>query len=364
MSSLLHWRSTKPTLRAIRSRTVISRVRRSCTHRAQLGAEIVLVCTLALFLTSCRQSGNVPVVAKIGVIGPFEGIGRRLGYAVLPAMESQLAHANAEHATEPYRVALVALNDDLDATGAAAQAKALVQDPDVQAVIGLWSDETARAAAPILAAAGVPLILTTPDPGVAPGAWSLCPTPKALAEELLRVAEVSGDEHLVVAGPDSTLRQALLAIRPDLPVVPGSAISPCKDGVQADCRVLYSADAVSAADDLRRWRAAGWRGELLGGPETARPWLIEQAGGAAEGTRSVTCGSLGSSLPDQDASLQGAAQLADAATKTVLSGLQQAASERKRPSREAMAESLSSVPLRPGSAWLVVRNGQWVRLPG
>ena len=88
-------------------------------------------------------SVDAPTVVKIGVIAPFEGVGRQLGYAILARRQGELASVNGERPLGHYRVALVALNDDLDPGEAAAQARALAQDPDVLAVIGLWSDETA-----------------------------------------------------------------------------------------------------------------------------------------------------------------------------------------------------------------------------
>ena len=62
---------------------------------------------------------------------------------------------------------VVAFNDDLHGPTAAAQAKALALDPEVLAVVGPWSAETAAAAAPILAEAGLP-VLTAADVSIPP----------------------------------------------------------------------------------------------------------------------------------------------------------------------------------------------------
>jgi ABC-type branched-subunit amino acid transport system substrate-binding protein len=104
--------------------------------------------------------GDAAPVIKIGVIAPFEGAGRPLGYAVLPGIKAAVEEANASGDLDRYRVLVVAFNDDLDAATAAAQAQALALDADVLGVVGAWSVETAAAARPILAEAGLPALVT------------------------------------------------------------------------------------------------------------------------------------------------------------------------------------------------------------
>jgi ABC-type branched-subunit amino acid transport system substrate-binding protein len=113
--------------------------------------------------------GDAAPIVKIGLIAPFEGAGRPLGYAVLASVKAAVAAGNASGQLGPYRVALVALNDDLDPRAAAAQAQALVLDPDVLAVLGPWSADTAAATKPILVAAGVPQIARSAAPVPAAG---------------------------------------------------------------------------------------------------------------------------------------------------------------------------------------------------
>lgn len=124
------------------------------------------LCVLLLgasdLLAACALPGAAAPIVKIGVIAPFEGVGRPLGYAVLPAVKQAVAEANARGAFGPYRAAVVAFNDDLHGPTAAAQARALALDPDVLVVVGPWSAEPVAAAAPILAAAGLPH-LARPD---------------------------------------------------------------------------------------------------------------------------------------------------------------------------------------------------------
>jgi hypothetical protein len=362
MSLHLPSRSIRSTLPATSSSGRTRCLRRPGKRATRLVLVFAPLCVITLLLASCRSQSDSPDVIKIGVLAPFEGVGRRLGYAILPAMKSELASANRKHSLGPYRVSLVALNDDLSPLEAAAQARALVQDPDVRAVIGLWSDDTAQSAAPILAEAGVPVLLAAPYQGFASELISMCPTPGEVAAELLRVAEASADGSVAVAGPDTTLRRALSAQDPALSVIPETSVLPCEGMETSDCGVIYSGDAVGAAEALRLWRASGWRGAFLGGPETAKPWLAERAGGSAEGARALVCGSPGSSSPDQDASLQAAADLAGAAVRTISDGLERVVAKRGKPSRQAIAEWLSSDASTREVAWLVVRDGRWVRL--
>ncbi len=132
----------------------------------KLPALLFAICYL---LSACALPGDAAPVVKIGVIAPFEGAGRPLGYAVLPAVKAAVAEANAQGGLGRYRVAVVAFNDDLHGPTAAAQARALVLDPDVLAVLGPWSADTAAAAAPILAEAGLPQLVGAAVPVPAAG---------------------------------------------------------------------------------------------------------------------------------------------------------------------------------------------------
>lgn len=117
----------------------------------------LLVLALLLFgaLSACAVLSNAAPVVKLGVIAPFEGRGRDLGYAVLPAVKDAVAEANAAREFGPYRVIVVAFNDSLDPATAKQQAAALALDPDVIGVVGPFSAEAAAAARPILDAKGI-----------------------------------------------------------------------------------------------------------------------------------------------------------------------------------------------------------------
>ena len=141
----------------------------SVKRRAKPFAVCCLFFAISFLLSACTMPGDAASIVKIGVIAPFEGAGRPLGYAVLPAIKAAAAEANASGALGRYQVLVVAFNDDLYGPTAAAEAQALAVDPEVLAVIGPWSTETVAAAAPILAAAGLPVLTSagtsTPPPG-------------------------------------------------------------------------------------------------------------------------------------------------------------------------------------------------------
>jgi ABC-type branched-subunit amino acid transport system substrate-binding protein len=129
----------------------------------------ILLFAICSLLSACVMPGDAAPVIKIGVIAPFEGMGRPLGYAVLPGVKAAAKEANASGDLGRYRVLVVAFNDDQHAPTAAAQAKALALDADVIGVVGAWSAETAAAVQPILAEAGLPVLVTGWSPPPASG---------------------------------------------------------------------------------------------------------------------------------------------------------------------------------------------------
>ncbi len=288
---------------------------------------ILLLFAFCFLLSSCTSPGgwalrswNAAPVIKIGLIAPFEGLGRPLGYAVLPAVKAAIAEANASGQLGSYRVALVALNDDLDARTAAFQAMALVQDADVVAVLGPFDQAAAQAAIPVLAYAGLPALLAAPLADVPGGMRSLCPSPAQLLD--------AGRERLRVG----------IALWVD-----------------------YT--AASASQDLTRGYASGASPALVGGPDLFRPWLIGRAGSAADGTVAAACAPVGMMAPGEgeDASLAHPAALADFGARVLLRAIAADIAAHGGPARQGVAATLSREPIEPGLAWYRVENGKWVR---
>ncbi len=282
---------------------------------------VLLIAGHSLLVSACAMPGGAAPIVKIGVIAPFEGVGRPLGYAMLPAVKAAVAEANAGRQFGSYRVALVALNDDLDPPTAARQAQALAQDTDLLAVIGPSDIATAQAAAPILAAAGIPTLLLAPVEGDWPGLRSACPAAGVISKTLaLRVANTLSSISRIVNTPQQLVGRY----------------------------------------------AQGERGLWVGGPELFRPWVISQGGVAAEGLWVAACApeglERGSGAAD-DLSLTHAAALAGYGTRVVLDALAADIAAHGRPSRAGTATALAQQAVMPGVVWFQVAHGRWVNAP-
>lgn len=111
---------------------------------------------LAVFLTACIASTQ-PVV-KIGLVAPFEGRYRPIGYEAIYAARLAIREINARGGIQGHRVELVALDDRGDPEQAGEAARQLALDPQVVAVIGHYRPESTAAALKIYCEAGLPVI--------------------------------------------------------------------------------------------------------------------------------------------------------------------------------------------------------------
>ncbi len=124
-----------------------------------------------LLLTACA---SVQPVVKIGLVAPFEGAQRELGYDAIYAARLAVREVNQAGGIGGYRVALVALDDGGNLQLAAETAASLTIDPAVVAVVGHGLVETTAVGQPIYAEANLPLLplgsapFTTQDPVLLP----------------------------------------------------------------------------------------------------------------------------------------------------------------------------------------------------
>ncbi|MCC7359317.1 MAG: ABC transporter substrate-binding protein [Anaerolineales bacterium] len=178
---------------------------------------------LLFVLAAAALSACLPVarpLIKLGLVAPFEGRYREVGYEVVYAVRLAVQEANAAGGAGGYSLALAALDDGGDPAQAREQAEKLTTDPDVLAVIGHWRADTTSAAAPIYAAAG--LALLAPNPGAVdlppetyrlglpaataqaalpPGA-QVCPPPCDDLEELSWLTQArAADPDALLVGP-------------------------------------------------------------------------------------------------------------------------------------------------------------------
>jgi len=308
---------------------------------------LVGILSLALFLSACVPIGDTAPVVKIGLIAPFEGLGRPLGYAILPEIRSAIDDANTDGSLGAYRVALVALNDELYRAEAGAQARALALDPEMVAVLGPWTVATFETATPILISEGIAVIGSAPIAASA-GVVNLCPATDALAKAMLARA---GTGEIIIAGPENALAAALSAIEPratrwpsdqTIAETPGSTVV-----------VIHTGEAEAAAGDLRGWRAAGWRGTMIGGPDMAQSWFGDLAGSSAEGALALVCGPVsGESLTHQQ-------QAAQQAVAAALNAIAHAIEDTGEPSRAAVAQALTAHLLATREHWLRYTTDGW-----
>jgi len=119
-------------------------------HLASLG-----ILTLTLIVSACAPT---PRIVKIGLVAPFEGRYRQIGYDVIPAARLAAREFAALETRRDMIIEIVAYDDQGDPSRAIEQARRLVVDPEVKIVIGHWRDETTQAAVKVYASAGLPLI--------------------------------------------------------------------------------------------------------------------------------------------------------------------------------------------------------------
>ncbi len=237
----------------------------------------------------------VPRVVRIGLVAPFEGRYREIGYALIPAVRLAIREWAVAHPDAPVAIELVAYDDGGDPEMAVGQARKLAVDPDVLVVIGHWRDDTTQAALPIYQEAGLPLIVYS--------------------------AGDVGGEHTVNLSPSLAGLEALA------------------DTVDAASMLGSPDDITAAAETLRE----APDGPVVGGSLWGMNQFYALAGSAAEGVYFVTGAALPSDLGIEDDAVftHPLAPLGYDAALVALAAIQSAAV----PSREAVAAALPSVQM-------------------
>jgi ABC-type branched-subunit amino acid transport system substrate-binding protein len=108
-----------------------------------------------IFVSAC---GSTAPVVKFGLVAPFEGRYRPVGYDAIYAARLAVRERNAAGGVGGYRVELVAYDDGGDAPSAIERARQLALDPQVVAVLGHFRIETTRAAWDVYAREALPLV--------------------------------------------------------------------------------------------------------------------------------------------------------------------------------------------------------------
>ncbi len=112
----------------------------------RLAARILMLLLATGIISGCQ---SVAPVIKVGLVAPFEGRHRDVGYDVLYSARLAVREINAAGGIDGTRIALVALDDGGNPEDAQATANSLLIDPGIVAVVGHWLPETTETAAPI-----------------------------------------------------------------------------------------------------------------------------------------------------------------------------------------------------------------------
>lgn len=114
-----------------------------------------------LLLTGCT---SVKPVLKIGLVAPFEGRHRAIGYDAIYSARLAIREINAKGGIGGYRVALVALDDRGDPELGQQAAATLAVDPGVVIAIGHFLPDTTNGSQLVYEDHDLPLIATDRPP--------------------------------------------------------------------------------------------------------------------------------------------------------------------------------------------------------
>jgi branched-chain amino acid transport system substrate-binding protein len=237
-------------------------------------------------------------VVKIGLVAPFEGRYRYVGYDVIYAVRLALREANAAGGVGDYRVELAAYDDRADPVMAGEQARKLAIDPDVVAAIGHFREETSLASLGAYGQAGIPLVAPAVlDPSLTRAgveAYRMGPPAGALGSALLNYLKWSGHNRAALVTGGGPLGEALQQDGQAYRVQIWPVVSPQQTGwveVVTGSGVPFvfcDTDPVTAGEVISALRVAGWQGIFLGGPELMAADFRGVAGNSAEGAVFVT----------------------------------------------------------------------------
>jgi ABC-type branched-subunit amino acid transport system substrate-binding protein len=97
-------------------------------------------------------------VIKIGLVAPFEGRYRAVGYEAIYAARLAIREINARGGVNGYRIELVALDDRGEDDRAVEAARQLIIDPQVMVVLGHYRPGTTVAALQAYCAGSLPIV--------------------------------------------------------------------------------------------------------------------------------------------------------------------------------------------------------------
>jgi branched-chain amino acid transport system substrate-binding protein len=229
---------------------------------------IILILTLA-GCTASPESGAPPTL-KIGLVAPFEGLHRPLGYEALFGVKLALQEKNQAGGLHGYRIELVALNDFDEPAKAKTQARALVADPDVLGVVGHLSTATTEVALPIYEEAGLAVSVpwTMSAANRASGVVSIAADLTETRALVANVIQASGYSKVMT-----------LTSKDEIILTPGN--------IQA---VELATDGVTAGEIALTLQKNSLSWPLFGQVDVGSPQLLQVAAEAANGLTYVSPG--------------------------------------------------------------------------
>ncbi len=119
---------------------------------------LLLIAGALLGVATMTGCASVKPVIKVGLVAPFEGRHRAVGYDAIYSARLAVREINADGGIGGHRVALVALDDRGDPRLARQAAATLAVDPAVVAVAGHFLADTTDSAADIYTNEGMALV--------------------------------------------------------------------------------------------------------------------------------------------------------------------------------------------------------------
>jgi branched-chain amino acid transport system substrate-binding protein len=255
---------------------------------------------LLLAVGGCAATGSTKPIVKVGLVAPFEGLYRPLGYEVLYAVKLAIRERNASGGVAGYMVELVALNDDNEPAVAAQRAREMAVDPDVVGGIGHFSSPTTLAALEEYRRAGLALVTSAAaaravTDGGYPNVYRLCARNDRLGQEAARYAVSElGAKRLAILRGQQDLAEAFALTATSLGATVVSDVSadqvgwPVQVAAQDPDLVFFTGDAVEGADLIVQARQRGVDVPFMGGGDWGSPKLMQVGGAIVEGTLYVT----------------------------------------------------------------------------
>ncbi len=349
------------------------------TSSTPLRALLCLCLALAFLASGCTAVGSTRPVVKIGLVAPFEGLHRNLGYEVLYAVKLAIRQHNADGEARGPLVELVALDDTQDPSHAVEQARELILDSDVVGVVGHLSSSTTAAALSEYQRAGLALVIPVAMPQRFQGDGdSSESSTSSVARFLAAPEEVQGAiaarfavdilkarRLVVVGGPGDALAQSFAAEAETWGANVWPAVWPDKELVSSLVQdtpdaIFFAGDPVAGADFVTRVRGVGLDVPIVGSSAWSDPAFARLT------EFSVSRVFFAALSPDPRRTLAGRrfvedhvaytgqppsrqAALAYDATQILLEAIERASEDGRTPTREAAVNWLSAVRVYSGS---------------